>query len=72
MGSFQASRMVYDAEASGVFEVEKYGSTMPAYSDGVGEILLTFNLNRSSPLYQNGLTEVRVNALYSLNLIRAF
>ena len=45
---------------------------MPAFSEGAGDILLTFNLNRSSPLYQNGLTEVRVNALYGLNLIRAF
>lgn len=28
--------------------------------------------SRSSSLYQNDLTEVRVNALFGLNLIRAF
>lgn len=30
------------------------------------------DLSRSSSLYQNGLTEIRVNALFGLNLIRAF
>ncbi|WP_370857559.1 hypothetical protein [Parasutterella sp.] len=28
--------------------------------------------SRSSSLYQNGLAEVRVNALFGMNLIRAF
>ena len=28
--------------------------------------------SRLSALYQNGLTEVRVNAIYGLNLIKAF
>ena len=30
------------------------------------------DLSRSNSLYQDGLNEVRVNALYGLNLIRAF
>lgn len=33
---------------------------------------VNFDLSRSSSLYQNGLNEVRVNALFGLNLIRAF
>ena len=34
--------------------------------------VVEFDLSRSSSLYQNGLTEVRVNALFGLNLIRAY
>mgnify|MGYP000323343641 CR=1 FL=1 len=34
--------------------------------------VVDFDLSRSSSLYQNGLTEVRVRALFGLNLIRAF
>lgn len=34
--------------------------------------VLSFDASRTSSLYQNGLTEIRVNALYGLNLIRAF
>ncbi len=34
--------------------------------------VVNFDLSRSSSLYQNGLNEVRVNALFGMNLIRAF
>lgn len=34
--------------------------------------VVNFDLSRSSSLYQNGLTEVRVRSLFGLNLIRAF
>lgn len=34
--------------------------------------VVNFDLSRSSSLYQNGLTEIRVNALLGMNLIRAF
>lgn len=30
------------------------------------------DLSRSNSIYQDGLTEVRVNALYGLHLIRAY
>ena len=33
---------------------------------------INIDLSRSSSLYQNGLNEVRVRALFGLNLIRAF
>ena len=33
---------------------------------------INIDLSRSSSLYQNGLNEVRVNALFGLNLIKAF
>ena len=33
---------------------------------------INIDLSRSSSLYQNGLTEIRVNALLGMNLIRAF
>ena len=32
----------------------------------------SLDASRVSSLYQNGLTEVRVNALFGMNLIRAF
>lgn len=31
-----------------------------------------FDASRVSSLYQNGLTEIRLNALLGMNLIRAF
>lgn len=34
--------------------------------------VLSFDASRTSSLYQNGLTEIRVNALFGLNLIRAY
>lgn len=37
-----------------------------------GGITLSFDTSRVSSLYQNNLNEVRVNALFGLNLIRAF
>ena len=33
---------------------------------------ISLDASKSSSLYQNGVTEVRVNAIYGLNLIRAF
>jgi len=33
---------------------------------------IALNASASSDLYQDGLTEVRVNALFGLNIIRAF
>jgi hypothetical protein len=34
--------------------------------------VLSFDASRTSSLYQNGLTEIRVNALFGLNLIRSY
>ena len=39
---------------------------------GAGQSSMTFYANRCSSLYQDGLTEVRVNALYGLHLVRAY
>ena len=33
---------------------------------------ISFDASKSSSLYQNNLSEVRVNALFGLNLIKAF
>lgn len=33
---------------------------------------VVLNASTTSSLYQDGLTEIRVNALYGLNLIKAF
>ena len=37
-----------------------------------GSQTVSLNASKSSALYQDGLTEIRVNALYGLNLIKAF
>lgn len=62
--------------------VDDYASGVFAYTENVnGQIAggqyffgtnFDFKASRSSSLYQDGLTEVRVNALYGLQLIKAF
>ena len=39
---------------------------------GAGQSSVTFYANRCSSLYKEDLNEVRVNALFGLNLIKAF
>ena len=72
VGTFKANRCVFDAQGFDAIQVETYGSTRPANESGAGDLILTFDLSRSSSLYQTGLNEVRVNAIFGLNLIRAF
>ena len=71
-GTFRANRCVFDAQGFDAIQVETYGSTRPSSESGAGDLLLTIDLSRSCSLYQTGLNEVRVNALFGLNLIRAF
>ena len=41
-------------------------------TNGAGDINLDFDASGSNSLYQNDLNEIRVNALFGLNLIKAF
>ena len=71
-GTFRANRCVFDAQGFDAIQVETYGSTRPSSESGAGDLLLTIDLSRSCSLYQTGLNEVRVNALFGLSLIRAY
>ena len=52
---------------------ENKGNTMPSTSlDTPRHNRLRFDASRSSALYKNDLAEIRVNALFGLNLIKAF
>ena len=71
-GTFRANRCVFDAQGFDAIQVETYGSTRPSSESGAGDLLLTIDLSRSCSLYQTGLNEVRVNAIFCQSLIRAF
>lgn len=52
---------------------ENKGNTMPSTSpDTPRHNRIIFDASRSSALYKNDLAEIRVNALFGLNLIKAF
>lgn len=52
---------------------EETGHTMPSTSpDTPKHNRIIFDASRSSALYKNNLAEIRVNALFGLNLIKAF
>ena len=52
---------------------ENKGNTMPSTSpDTPRHNRIIFDASRSSALYKNNLAEIRVNALFGLNLIKAF
>ena len=63
---------MFDAQGFDAIQVETYGSTRPSSESGAGDLLLSIDLSRSCSLYQTGLNEVRVNALFGLSLIRAY
>ena len=48
------------------------GGAQNAGQSGAGDLNLDFDASCSNSLYQNDLNEIRVNALFGLNLIRAF
>lgn len=53
--------------------LEGYNTNLSGNLQGADNInLLEFDPSRVSALYQDNLNEVRVNALYGLNLIKAF
>lgn len=48
------------------------GGAQNATQSGAGDLNLDFDASCSNSLYQNDLNEIRVNALFGLNLIKAF
>lgn len=48
------------------------GGSQNSLRSGAGDLNLDFDASCSNSLYQNDLNEIRVNALFGLNLIRAF
>ena len=48
------------------------GGSQNALRVGAGDLNLDFDASCSNSLYQNDLNEIRVNALFGLNLIKAF
>lgn len=48
------------------------GGTQNTVKSGAGDLNLDFDASCSNSLYQNDLNEIRVNALFGLNLIKAF
>ena len=48
------------------------GGAQDSTKDGAGDLNLDFDASCSNSLYQNDLNEIRVNALFGLNLIKAF
>ena len=48
------------------------GGAQNAGVSGAGDLNLDFDASCSNSLYQNDLNEIRVNALFGLNLIKAF
>lgn len=61
--------------SDGAIEIKTEGVTQSAPYTGhplAGDMRLLLDASKSSSLYQNDLSEVRVNGLFGLNLIRAF
>lgn len=48
------------------------GGAQNTTQPGAGDINIDFDASCSNSLYQNDLNEIRVNALFGLNLIKAF
>ena len=64
------------AGGSGTLATEETNTTLTVHldqreSNAKGASFIV-DASRSSPIYQSGLNEVRVNALFGMNLIRAF
>ena len=76
IGNLTASRGRYGLfgpNSDGPFLVtEGTNSIDVSTTTGTANNTASFDASRVSSLYKNGLTEVNVNALYGLNLIRAF
>lgn len=62
----------FGSASSGCFTTTSEQIAEQVSGAGYGAYEKTFDASRTSSLYQNGLTEIRVNALYGLNLIKAF
>lgn len=70
--NINGSLFTFGSSSDGCFTTtsEQIAEQEPGVGNGVYE--KTFDASRTSSLYQNGLTEIRVNALFGLNLIRAY
>lgn len=69
----QASLGIFGANSDGAFSASEGNNVLNVTTKaGEGQSSMTFYANRCSSLYQDGLTEVRVNALYGLHLVRAY
>lgn len=69
----QSSLGIFGANSDGAFGASEGNNILNVTTKtGAGQSSMTFYANRCSSLYQDGLTEVRVNALYGLYLIRAY
>lgn len=66
--------IAFSSGAGSFYEtLENKGNTMPSTSpDTPRHNKIIFDASRSSALYKNDLAEIRVNAVFGLNLIRAF
>lgn len=77
-GTFACQRgATGDFPSTGSFKTKSPSETPKGYgwqNDGKSHFgaLIEFDPSTVSSLYQNGLNEVRVNALFGLNLIKAF
>lgn len=75
-GTIQGAQSTRSVEANGgsFSEFGYVGSYSLSHSTDLQQkkFGIGFNASKSSSLYQDGLTEVRVNGLFGLNLIRAF
>ena len=69
----QASLGIFGANSDGAFSASEGNNVLNATTKtGAGQSSMTFYANRCSSLYKDNLNEVQVNALYGLNLIKAF
>lgn len=59
------------ADGAAIFQSSS-GISMASKQESGTPAQLAFNASRISALYQDGLTDIRVNALLGMNLIRAF
>ena len=69
----QASLGIFGANSDGAFSASEGNNVLNATTKaGEGQSSMTFYANRCSSIYKENLNEVRVNALFGLNLIKAF
>lgn len=68
----RTSHLSAEAKGAATYNTDNYGYWVQEVPHSNTKIDPHFDASRVSPIYQDGLTEVRVNALYGLHLIRAY
>lgn len=72
-GYVNVNEAYFTSGSGSLVELEGYYTSRSGNLQGAdNRNLLAFDPSRVSALYQDNLNEVRVNAIYGLNLIRAF